>query len=576
MIRSHRSFFALIFGIALFSLSPVYAYGQTEKPAPDKEEIAALREKAFKLLESVASQLDTLQSTENRARMGANLFDSLWKRDEERARSLLRLVQDDIKAELQKPEPEDSRFGVFLKLRNDTVERIAKYDGLAALDFLKATHPVFEKDEEPYNFQTNEQALELRLARQIAADNPDVALKLGREALEGGFSKDLLLLLEKLNRKHRDRFQVLYKAVLEKLSTTEFLDDWQVRNFASTLVRGFRPPDVDESAYRELVGIFVTTALSRGCAKKSSMEEEGAQNCRWLGGVIAGAASYDPRAAGLKQWTSDGEQAGGAAFAYERLMSLLEEGEFDQLETLASKHPQLQATMYTQAIYQLLAVGKMDEARKMLDRVPMDPERRQWLLAVMDGSAKKPVVTDEELAEVNRRLEELPSTRRAQFLLEVANEFRARDRKLAMKLLAQAGEVIDNMEPGKSQTERRVVLATLYCLEKNDRGFAIMESLVPKLNELVDIAVKLNGYDTNYLRDGEWNMSANGSVGAILTQLSQHAGDFAWFNFDRAVTLAAQFERPEIRMMAHLKLAQSILEGQKRPGFQSRFYISVD
>jgi hypothetical protein len=104
-------------------------------------------------------------------------------------------------------------------------------------------------------------------------------------------------------------------------------------------------------------------------------------------------------------------------------------------------------------------------------------------------------------------------------------------------------------------------MAMLYSFEKNDRAFAIMESLVPKLNELVEVAVKLDGYETNYLRDGEWNMSANGSIGRLLTDLSQQAAYFAWFDFDRAVSLASQFERPEIRMMAHLKLAQSILAG---------------
>ena len=88
-----------------------------------------------------------------------------------------------------------------------------------------------------------------------------------------------------------------------------------------------------------------------------------------------------------------------------------------------------------------------------------------------------------------------------------------------------------------------------------------MESLLPKLNELVDAAVKLDGYETRYIRDGEWNMSANGNVGQLLTTLSQNAGHFAWCDFDRAVSMAAQFDRSEIRLMAQVKLAQAILAG---------------
>ena len=86
-----------------------------------------------------------------------------------------------------------------------------------------------------------------------------------------------------------------------------------------------------------------------------------------------------------------------------------------------------------------------------------------------------------------------------------------------------------------------------------------METQLPKLNELIDAAVKLDGFDTQYVRDGEWNMSANGTLGEILTDLSQNAGYFAWCDFDRAVNMAAQFDRAEIRMMAQLKLAQSIV-----------------
>jgi hypothetical protein len=147
----------------------------------------------------------------------------------------------------------------------------------------------------------------------------------------------------------------------------------------------------------------------------------------------------------------------------------------------------------------------------------------------------------------------------------VGSELVRIDPKAGLKFVDQAGEVANTLKPGKDQTIARLVIAMTYCQLKSDRGFTIMESLVPKLNELVDIAVKLDGYDTSYLRDGEWNMSANGSVGEILTRLSERAGDFAWSDFDRAVNLASQFERPEIRLMAYLKLAQGILAGPPKP-----------
>jgi hypothetical protein len=124
--------------------------------------------------------------------------------------------------------------------------------------------------------------------------------------------------------------------------------------------------------------------------------------------------------------------------------------------------------------------------------------------------------------------------------------------------------MIDSFKPDKDQTGARMSLAVMYCYEKSERCLGMMESLVPRLNELVDVAARLDGFETNYLRDGEWNMSASGGVGEILTRLSQMAGPFAWFDFDRAVSLVNRFDRAEIRMMAHVKLAQGILAGPLR------------
>ena len=128
-----------------------------------------------------------------------------------------------------------------------------------------------------------------------------------------------------------------------------------------------------------------------------------------------------------------------------------------------------------------------------------------------------------------------------------------------MKLLYQPAEISENLKAPGDKIEALFSIAMSYCSEGNDRGLDIVESQIPKLNELIEAAAKLDGFDTRYLRDGEWNMSANGRVGSLLTALSENAGNFARCDFDRAVSVAAQFQRMEIRVMAQVKLAQSIL-----------------
>jgi hypothetical protein len=75
-------------------------------------------------------------------------------------------------------------------------------------------------------------------------------------------------------------------------------------------------------------------------------------------------------------------------------------------------------------------------------------------------------------------------------------------------------------------------------------------------------------------------MSNEGVLGSLLTALAKNAPYFAWCDFDRAASVAGQFERPEIRLMAQVKLAQGILAGRPKPplvGLPARSgYIIVD
>jgi hypothetical protein len=75
----------------------------------------------------------------------------------------------------------------------------------------------------------------------------------------------------------------------------------------------------------------------------------------------------------------------------------------------------------------------------------------------------------------------------------------------------------------------------------------------------------VEGVENNYLRDEEWNMTGEGELGRLLTALAQNAGLFAKIDFDRSVNLAQQMERPELRLMAELKIAQGVLSDQPNP-----------
>jgi len=560
----------LIIAILALLLCPV-ARAQDKPQTPD----AARREKAVDLLQSLAAQLPTLQSAENRARIGANIAESLWAHDEKRARALFIGIEEDINWGLRAREIKNSRDEysamVFMKLRTDIVTRIAKHDAELAFDFLRATALTYEKI--PRAVVERERDFEVKLATQIVPSNPDLALKIGRQSLNHGFSNNLLPLLKQLHKKHREHGLTLYKETVRALRESDFSRDRGKFYFARSLAENLTPPLADEPAFRDFMDLWISTAVANGC-DKSNITEEWTSFCDQVRLLLPRMQKVAPQqTAQLKRLaTEDNPQSWERNnFAYGELFKALNEDDFDEALELAKQYPQMEAEIYWRAAVKAMANGDTERALKIANDFNGDPQAKQRLLAELKGYEGAGSVTDEQLAQVQTELDKLPQVEdQFRFLVGLANRAGAKNRPAALKLLEQATGIAESMKPGKVQMTSQLVLALLYCAEKSDRGLAMMESLIPKLNEMIDAAAKLDEFETHYLRDGEWNMSANGPLGEMLTYLSQNAAYYAWTDFDRAVNLAAQFDRTEVRMMAQTKLAQSILAGPpKRLRFPS-------
>ena len=541
---------------------------------------AALRDKAYKLLDSLSEQLSSLQSAENRARLGSNIAESTWAHDEKRARDLFALVADDIKLGLQQSkEQPDSRdiFEVFRKLRQDNVERIAKHDPALALTFLKETLPAIIEasprrpdGEVPIELMRAEHEEELRLATKIGPRNAEVAVQLARQSLEQGLSDELLMLLIRLSSKNREQTQLLYKDIVQKVRDNDFNTYYPSIAFATQLVQHFTPPAADEATYRELIDVMLAKAIAKGCAARSVEREEQETICVYIGALVPLMEKYNPaQARRLRGWApQDREYRSDVTQSYSELNYLYENGTVDEVLALRSKYPALDSEILRRAVAKAAAEGDIERAQKLASTSSGSSEAQQFLNEQLEVFNLSETKLDEELAKAEKEWAKVSPPERAERLLLAADFFAVGNRKFSLKLLDRANGMVDVFAPGERQTRFQIALALIYCLVNDERGFSLMESLLPKLNELVAAAAKIDGYDMHYLRDGEWNMTGAGSIGNLLTMLANNAGSFAWCDFDRAVSLAAQFERAEIRMMAQLKLAQGILAGRRKP-FQS-------
>ena len=560
---SHRLFF--VSAIVLVLLLSTSARSQAPTPVGGSEASAALKQKATDLLLKVADQVDSLRSAQNRARIGSNAADALWDHDEKRARTLFAAVGEDIRTGFADADPDLGKHNhtmlVFWQLRSDTLGRIAKHDPELALEFLRATRlppglglglPAFQTDE-------SEKSQELRLAGQVAAKNPELALKLGRESLAQGFSFDLFTMLATLQSTNKATAANFYQAIIDKLKDTDLAQDESATRFAFELASQFQPPQAEERVYQELIGLLFATVLANGCGKAET--DDTSEVCYEVGSVLPKFEKYyGARAAALRRWAPEANDETSSNL-WLQAREVGEKGTVDEILAFVEKNPEAKYDLYQRAIWKAETAGDFARARQIASDFPNEYMRAS-MIAKIDLDQKRMLANPNNPASIQRALKTFPNdAERVQFLLATAARLAADDQKAALAFLNEAGQLIESTK-GKAQLQGQVGLALMYCSLKSHRSLAIVESLMPRLNQLVAAAAVLDGIENDYLSDEEWNMTGAGELGGMLTALAQNAGSFARLDFDRAVTIASQLERPELRLMTELKIAQGILSDQ--------------
>jgi hypothetical protein len=376
--------------------------------------------------------------------------------------------------------------------------------------------------------------------------------------------------LRQLNRKHPEQAQTLFGEIVDKLKHVDLESQPGAFSFASSLAASFASSATNSLALRDLASLFIHAAEAYGCHKKPADNDVHTYFCSEIGRILPLFDKVNgERNARLKQWQpEDSDDSPQTYSLWEELNEVTQEGTVDDILALEKTYPQMRESIYDRAFYKAQTTGDLDRARKIAEETPEGV--RRYMLEGLERQEKIIAKFREGLKDIDRTLEELPNIeQRVDFLLRAAGTISQTDRKEAVKLLDRANGLVDTMRPGSDQLQLQMVLAIAYSVNNSNRGIVMIELLIPKLNELVSAAAKLDGYETHHLRDGEWNMSAEGPLGTLFTGVAQSASYFAWCDFDRAVSVAGQFERPELRLMAQVKLAQGIVAGRpKNPRMQ--------
>jgi len=271
-----RQIFILALMLGLW-VSPVLAQDQpTQQPSTEEvEKQKAEREKnAYRLLDQVIDDAQSLRLPENRVRIQINAADMLWQQNQGRARTLLTSAAESI-AELGRQQAaaasntnrrnQDNNFMLMgpqgqqsirtYQLRQELVLTAARHDAQLAYQLLAATRP--PANTQPLDARgpraqlTSEENLEQTLLGRIAALDPKLAAQNAEQMLDKGqFPMTLGQVIDQLYRQDSDAGEKFADKIVKKIEAANILSKTEAGSLVQLLLRGGpRPaPSTSDSA----------------------------------------------------------------------------------------------------------------------------------------------------------------------------------------------------------------------------------------------------------------------------------------------------------------------------------------
>ncbi|MBC8028719.1 MAG: hypothetical protein H7Z16_01295 [Pyrinomonadaceae bacterium] len=461
-----------------------------------RETRKVLESNALVLIEQVINDSPQLID-ENRIFVLTRVIDLMWKRNEKEARSILQEVTR------QFLETAPTLNGAEPDAESLRDRRLALRQDL--LEVLARHDPKSALEFLHASRQVSDPDLEsqlsLSLASTIGEEDPDLAVRLAEQSLRHYMSLQFVDLVTVIQNKDRLAAARLANSVLLKLQTEDFITYPEAIEVACGLLR---------------VGVRSGHVTSEGLAQYASplIDEQG---LRKLAEIVSAAAL---RSRPLNAQT----------------LTLLQEV-LPEVERYA---PRTAARVRRN----LTARGESTQGG--------NPEN--------DDSTSAPETLNADGTEKDAAS---PFTKRVtDFIREAGEKETGGEAVLALELLNQARGLIGIRAKNAEQLVEQFLLACAYASLAPRHGFEIIETMVDRLNQLADAVVVIDGFlNDEQLARGDQLLLVP-LAASWERVLEGHRRELVWLalaDFDRIKSVTDGFQRAEVRIMARLLLAQSVL-----------------
>lgn len=597
----------LVLSLLLFVFFTPITFAQ--QPATEAEKTKQETEKkALELLDQILSESQSLRLPENRVRIKAMSAGMLWEKDQTRARSYLQETENDLKQMIQSIGQEqlnrERKVEAFNQFRNEIVRNLSQLDPQLALDLLRNTKIPDEFKRQYNGGYDPETQMEVELASRAASRDPAKALKMAEESLQKGYSSQILNMTETLrgNEQSRPAVTEIYKKIISKLATDDFLPNFEAVHIAERLLQQANseslmraraaqigtssqgnqirtPPAVfDDQMLRELI-----EATAKAVAKTSN-DPQRVSNANRLRGTLQSmqpaveklapsqiAALRMRPNANAPDGTNAQSQSGFNPNTFNTFRVLMSNPNStnEQLLDFAKKaSPQEQQQLYSMIASNLITKGENAQAQQIADTYIKDSGAKENFERMRDSYAMGNAIRKGNLDEAKRLIANIQSPqRKAEQLIALSFQIAQKDKPGAASLLDEAAMILGNQIETAQQVNVLMNLSRAYAPVNPDRSFELSDAMVAKFNTIIAAASVIDAFE---MRNGFENGEAKVGAGGSMYWLNNFTGNLMYLasiDFDRAKQTAERFDRPETRLNALTYVASGVL----RPARQQQF-----
>lgn len=601
-----------LIGVPALAQFPRPVHRESPRVELTPEEKKDLEKRALGLLDDLVNEAMSMRLIENRLQVLCFAAGILWKRDENRARGLLREAVNQFMAMEQPPAEAGPRAGRIWHqrntLRSQLIQTLAERDPKLALDFLKASRPAMAAGA-PNSGAAGivppdgrygpdfEKQYEMQLAAQIAENDPQLALQLAEEALKQEANHQVVEIWRRLQDKDPKAASRLATQILTRLRAADAMKSHSSSGIINEMVFDLRErvragkEKKDDAAqnrqsavstqeleqtYRELLELVVAAAMKVTAANLMDINEQGqARN------LLSQAQSLLPdvekylsaRLAPLRAKLNQFDKAFYHPPATVENHEELEKKTAAELVALADKAKgEAKDILYSQALSKSMQEGNTDLAKQIASQHLRGSGQDEFLAQQIDTMEREKAVKEGKLDEARKTLDKLPTdAERASAILRMAETVKYQTSR--KQLLDEARAVLGDKMETRAQVEAQLALAMASLDFDADQSFTLLEAAIDKLNAVLAASVMLMKFTQEMQSDNDEMQLNQGGMGYWFTGgFDDKILAFARKDFARTQAAIARWQHVPTRLTMNMALVSMILDDGK-PETRSRYFF---